>query len=103
MRTSFLVTCILLLSPMALHAEDSVAAARDLYTSANYEDALVVLNRLDSSSGQPSDRMAINQYRAFCLLAFGRMAEAERAIEARIDGRPSRSPGGRRHATERFS
>ena len=82
MRTSFLVTCILLLSPMALHAEDSVAAARDLYTSANYEDALVVLNRLDSSSGQPSDRMAINQYRAFCLLALGRMAEAERAIEA---------------------
>ena len=82
MRTSFLVTCILLLSPMALHAEDSVAAARDLYTSANYEDALVVLNRLDSSSGQPSDRMAINQYRAFCLLALGRMVEAERAIEA---------------------
>jgi len=82
MRTSFLVTCILLLSPMALHAEDSVAAARELYTSANYEDALVVLNRLDSSSGQPSDRMAINQYRAFCLLALGRMAEAERAIEA---------------------
>jgi hypothetical protein len=26
--------------------------------------------------------MAINQYRAFCLLALGRMAEAERAIEA---------------------
>jgi tetratricopeptide (TPR) repeat protein len=82
MRTSFLVTCILLLSPMALHAEDSVAAARDLYTAANYEDALVVLNRLNSSGGQPSDRMAINQYRAFCLLALGRMAEAERAIEA---------------------
>ena len=82
MRTSFLVTCILLWSPMALYAEDSVAAARDLYTSANYEDALVVLNRLDSSSAQPSDRMAINQYRAFCLLALGRMAEAERAIEA---------------------
>jgi hypothetical protein len=82
MRTSFLVTCILLLSPMALHAEDSVAAARELYTSANYEDALVVLNRLDSSSGQLSERMAINQYRAFCLLALGRMVEAERAIEA---------------------
>src|SRR5262245_29632003 len=82
MRTSFLVTCILLLSPMALHAEDSVAAARELYTAANYEDALVVLNRLDASNGQPSDRMVINQYRAFCLLALGRMSEAERAIEA---------------------
>ena len=82
MRTTFLVICILLLSPLALHAEDSVAAARELYTSANYEDALVVLNRLDTSSGQPADRMAINQYRAFCLLALGRMVEAERAIEA---------------------
>ena len=82
MKTSFFVACILLLTPLALHAEDSVAAAKDLYTAANYEDALVVLNRLDSSSGQLSDRMAINQYRAFCLLALGRMAEAERAIEA---------------------
>ena len=82
MKTPFLVACILVLTPLALHAEDSVAAAKDLYTAANYEDALVVLNRLDSSSGQPSDRMAINQYRAFCLLALGRMVEAERAIEA---------------------
>lgn len=82
MKTSFLVACIVVLTPLALHAEDSVAAARDLYTAANYEDALVVLNRLDATSGQPSDRMAINQYRAFCLLALGRMVEAERAIEA---------------------
>ena len=33
-------------------------------------------------ASQPTDRMAINQYRAFCLLALGRMPEAERAIEA---------------------
>ena len=82
MRTTFLVACILLLTPLALHAEDSVAAARDLYTAANYEEALVVLGRLESPSGRPSDHMAINQYRAFCLLALGRMQEAERAIEA---------------------
>lgn len=82
MITSFIVACILLLTPMALHAQETVAAARDLYTSANYEDALAVLNRLDSPSSQPTDRMAINQYRAFCLLALGRMPEAERAIEA---------------------
>src|SRR5689334_18969368 len=82
MKTSFFVACIVLLTPLALQAEDSVAAARDLYTAANYEDALVVLNRLVSTSGQPSDRMAVNQYRAFCLLALGRMVEAERAIEA---------------------
>ena len=82
MRTSFFVACILLLTTLGVHGQDTVAAARDLYTAANYEDALVVLSRLDSPSSQPSDRMAINQYRAFCLLALGRMNEAERAIEA---------------------
>jgi hypothetical protein len=82
MRTPFIVACILLLSTLGVQAQETVAAARDLYTAANYEDALVVLGRLDSPGSQPSDRMAINQYRAFCLLALGRMLEAERAIEA---------------------
>ena len=50
--------------------------------SASYEEALAVLGRLDSANTEPSDRMAVNQYRAFCLLALGRMSEAERAIEA---------------------
>ncbi|MEO5740107.1 MAG: hypothetical protein ABIS29_05885 [Vicinamibacterales bacterium] len=82
MRTPFIVACLLLLTTLGVRAQENVAVARDLYTTANYEDALVVLNRLDSPGSQPSDRMAINQYRAFCLLALGRMQEAERAIEA---------------------
>jgi hypothetical protein len=82
MRTPFLVACILLVTTLGVQAQETVAVARDLYTAANYEDALVVLGRLDSPGSQPSDRMAINQYRAFCLLALGRMLEAERAIEA---------------------
>jgi hypothetical protein len=82
MRTPFIVACILLLTTLGVRAQETVAVARDLYTAANYEDALVVLGRLDSPGSQPSDRMAINQYRAFCLLALGRMLEAERAIEA---------------------
>ena len=82
MRTPFIVVCVLLLTTLSVHAQESVAGARDLYTAANYEDALVLLGRLDSPASQPSDRMAINQYRAFCLLALGRMLEAERAIEA---------------------
>ena len=81
MRTLFLVACILLLSASGLRAQDSVSVARDLYTAASYEDALAVLNRLDSANTEASDRMAVSQYRAFCLLALGRMQEAERAIE----------------------
>jgi tetratricopeptide (TPR) repeat protein len=82
MRTLFIVACILLLSAPGLRAQESVAVARDLYTAASYEEALAVLGRLDSSNTEPSDRMSVNQYRAFCLLALGRMQEAEVAIEA---------------------
>jgi len=81
MRTLFIIACILLLSAPGLRAQESVAVARDLYTSASYEEALAVLGRLDSSNTEPSDRMSVNQYRAFCLLALGRMQEAEVAIE----------------------
>ncbi len=81
MRTSFSVTCLLLLSTLGVRAQETVAMAHDLYTAANYEDALLVLGRLDSAGSQAADRVAINQYRAFCLLALGRMQEAERAIE----------------------
>lgn len=92
MRTSFIVACILLLTPLAVQAQETVAVARDLYAAAHYEEALVVLSRLDSPSSQPSDRLAINQYRAFCLLALGRTPEAERAIEAVVSADPLYHP-----------
>ena len=82
MRTSFIIACILLLMTPDLRAQESVAAARDLYAQANYEEALALLGRLESSQSQATDRMAIYQYRAFCLFALGRRQEAERAIEA---------------------
>ena len=81
MRTIF-TACILLVSTTGLYAQDSVVAARDLYIAASYEEALSMLDRLDSANTEPSDRMAGNQYRAFCLLALGRMSDAERAIES---------------------
>ena len=37
---------------------------------------------------------AIEQYRAFCLLALGRTAEAEHAIEAVVSGEPTYQPAG---------
>jgi tetratricopeptide (TPR) repeat protein len=82
MRTSFIVACLLLLTSHDVRTQDSVAAARDLYAEANYEEALALLGRLESSQSQPTDRMAIYQYRAFCLLALGQRQDAERAIES---------------------
>ena len=52
-----------------------------------------MLNRLRSSDHPASQSRAIEQYRAFCLLALGRPADAEQAIEAVVAAEPSYTPG----------
>ena len=92
MKTLFMITALLV--PVQAHAQDSVAAARDLYASAAYDDALVVLNRLDLTGRQPADRVEVNQYRAFCLVALRRTDEADKAIEAIVTDEPLFHPSG---------
>lgn len=87
------VTSLLIMTTPVWAEQDSVAAARDLYASAAYEDALAVLNRLPP--GRPAEEMrTIEQYRAFCLLALGRAAEAEQAIETVVGADPMYRPAG---------
>ena len=81
-------------APAYAGAQDSdLSAARDLYASAAYDDALAVLNRLRASAHPATQSRAIEQYRAFCLLALGRAADAEQAIEAVVAAEPSFQPG----------
>ena len=83
----------IVLTAASVQAQDGdLAAARDLYASAAYDDALAVLNRLRSSDHPPNQSRAIEQYRAFCLLALGRAADAEQAIEAVVTAEPSYNP-----------
>jgi len=93
-RTMFGVAVALLLTSTTLAAadQDSIAAARDLYASAAYEDALAVLDRLPDSNRPADESRSIEQYRAFCLLALGRTAEAEHAIEAVVAREPMYHP-----------
>jgi hypothetical protein len=86
------VLAILLAVTVLAPGEDSLAAARDLYASAAYEDALAVLNRLPQSNQPLEEARAVDQYRALCLMALGRTAEAEHAIEAVIAGDPAYRP-----------
>jgi len=72
--------------------EGDLAAARELYASASYDDALTVLNKLRSSDHPASQARAIEQYRAFCLLALGRAADAQEAIEAVVAAEPTYQP-----------
>jgi hypothetical protein len=99
MKTRILVTASFLVAFAApAHAqlrdgrENPLTAARDLYASARYDEALAVLNGLPSDA-VASDRKSIEQYRSLCLLALGRGSEAEGAIAAVVTADPMFVPG----------
>jgi TonB family protein len=99
MQTRILVTASLvvaLAAPASAQLRDGrenpLTAARDLYASARYDEALAVLNGLPSDA-VASDRKSIEQYRSLCLLALGRGAEAENAIAAVVSADPLFMPG----------
>lgn len=71
---------------------DDLATARELYASAAYEEALTALNRARTSGVSPADALAVEETRAFCLLALGRSLEAQNAIEALVTADPLYRP-----------
>ena len=90
--TTFVPLVGLLLVAAPVHAQDRIAAARDLYASAQYDEALEVLGRL-SAEAPNTDRQSIDLYRTLCLFAIGRRDEADRTIEAIIVRDPLFRPG----------
>jgi hypothetical protein len=93
LSTIAVVAVVLLLQVSPAAAQDSLDAARQLYTSASYDEALSMLERLKLQlAGDRARVTAIDQYRAFCLLAVGRQPEAERAVEAIIATEPAFRP-----------
>jgi hypothetical protein len=84
--TPVLIAILLLAAPAG--AADEVSAARELYAAAAYDDALGMLNRLRAERQTPENQLLIDQYRAYCLLALGRAADAEQAIEAVVTAAP---------------
>jgi TonB family protein len=74
-------------------AQDPLAAAKDLYASARYDEALTVLNTLRNGDAPAAvDLRSVEQYRSFCLIALGRSEEAEAAIAAVIASDPLYQP-----------
>ncbi len=82
------LACVLLSLAAAASAQDSLVTIKALYASAAYEDALSAIDRLRSAGPAASDNRGLDQYRAFCLLALGREAEATKAIEDVVTGDP---------------
>lgn len=94
MRTALVTTFIVLTglaAPVAAQTDGPLAAAKSLYASARYDEALAMLNNL--RAGDASDRRSVEQYRSLCLLALGRATEAESAIAAVVAADPTYQPG----------
>ena len=83
---------VLVVSGPRLHGQDSLDAARQLYASAEYTSALTMLNALAANNSPREERRAIALYRTLCLLAVGRGAEADRAIESMVSADPLYRP-----------
>ncbi len=75
------------LAAPAAARQDPLVAAKDLYASASYEEALATLTSL-ADGAAPDVARQIDQYRAFSLFALGRTAEAERVAESLIRANP---------------
>jgi TonB family protein len=85
MKATLIVGLVLVAAQVGLGAQDSLTAAKDLYASAAYEDALSTLTRLTEGGGAAPDlARQVDEYRAFCLYALGRTGEAESVAEAMI-------------------
>jgi tetratricopeptide (TPR) repeat protein len=82
---------ILLLSAARAAAQDSLDPVRNLYASAEYEEALTAIGRLKSNADL-GGVVEIDRYRALCLIALGRSAEADQAIETTVTLDPLYQP-----------
>jgi hypothetical protein len=85
-----LAFCTTLLVPCSVEGQDALSRAKELYTSAAYDEALALLEQFDLTSS--NEAIEVNQYRAFCLLALGRRDDASQVIQAIVEAHPSFLP-----------
>lgn len=92
MHHRFIIPCVawLVLFAADVQAQDALARAKDLYLSAAYDEALVLLDQLKSQP--PPAGTEAEQYRVFCLLALERSEDARKAIEDIVAADPTYRP-----------
>jgi len=79
------IAALVAASQAGLRAQDTLSAAKDLYASAAYEDALSTLMRItEGGTAAPDVARQVDEYRAFCLYALGRTGEAESVAEGML-------------------
>jgi TonB family protein len=75
---------LILYSPSSAAAQSSDLDYKSLYAAAEYDKALEAVSSLETVEAQ--------QYKALCLLALGRQADANTAIEALVNASPTFTP-----------
>jgi len=83
-----LAVLVFFAAPIAAYAQDALTKAKGFYESADYEEALQLL---ESLKGKPSNTEAA-AYRVFCLVALGRRDEAKAAVESIVKVDPLYRP-----------
>ena len=82
----------LVLNAAPVQAQTSLVKAKELYASANYDEALTMLNTLTLGGHPAEDAASIAMYRVLCLVAVGRSAEVEAAIDRLVSQHPLYRP-----------
>jgi TonB family protein len=74
-------------------AQDDLGGAKTLYVNASYDEALSVLDTQSATVGLIGTKAAeLHHYRALCLIALGRAAEADQAIALSVSADPFSVP-----------
>lgn len=81
---ALVITSMLAQGPAALSAAGDLAAVKDLYASASFEEALSRLASAEPRLGKEQTE----QYRALCLLGLGRTEEAQSSLERMVAAEP---------------
>jgi TonB family protein len=83
---TLIVTVIVATAAVSADAADALAPVRALYTSADYESALALLDQMGTVEDR--DVVDVDQYRALCYVALGDTERARRAIEHLVSAQP---------------
>jgi hypothetical protein len=83
---------LVLVMPVRLAGEDSFAAARQLYASAEYQGALSMLSNLLAGDPPMQDRLSLELYRTLCFVALGNVEEARAVVETMLVRQPLYRP-----------
>jgi TonB family protein len=88
-----LASLVVVMMAADVRAQNTLVTARDLYATAQYAEALAVLERLPEEGSSNEERLSIDLYRTLCLLAVGRRDDADRIMEQIVMRDPTFRPG----------